>query len=180
MPDRRAGGGSPAVSETVAPNLPEVHVLRWPADEGLRTDLRAAGHSCLLLVDPHDLPPDELAPFEDWVRTTADPIEVHWRTRQLQRLQQRARRSPRVSDCTLVYNDRRTPIPPVDEPLLALLCDRLGQVVTRDELRRAGEAALTDAVLNVRLYRLRRVLGATGLKITTVRGRGCVLEVVHD
>jgi hypothetical protein len=154
----------------------EVHLVRWPAAAGERRRLGATGALCLLLVEPEDVPPDDIGGNEDWVRTTAGPMERHWRIERLRALNSRPSGRPTVDDDLLRIGDRSLPLGAADGRLVQRLCEQFGELVPRAELRCAGGASLTDSALSVRLFRLRRLLGPLGLDITTVRGQGYVLE----
>jgi hypothetical protein len=155
----------------------EVHLVRWPAEADERARFSETGELCLLLVEPNDLPPDDVRRSEDWVRSTADPIEVHWRIERLRSLNPRPLGPPEVDgDSILSFGDQWLPLGPRDARLVRLLCEQYGNLVHRDELRATVGASLTDAALSVRLFRLRRQLAPLGLNIATVRGRGYVLE----
>ena len=60
-----------------------------------------------------------------------------------------------------------------------MLLDRMGAVVSRDALARAGwpDGAPGRNALDVHVLRLRRRLSAVHLVIRTVRSRGYLLEV---
>jgi DNA-binding response OmpR family regulator len=70
-------------------------------------------------------------------------------------------------------------LPPVEARLTAVLLDRLGTVVSREALARAGwpDGAPGRNALDVHVLRLRRRLRPVGLVIRTVRSRGYLLEV---
>jgi hypothetical protein len=155
----------------------EVHLVRWPAEADDRRRFSEIGELCLLLVEPNELPPDDVGRSEDWVRSTADPIEVHWRIERLRSLNPRPLGPPEVDDDNILsFGDQWLPLGPGDAGLVRLLCEQFGNLVHRDELRVTAGAALTDAALSVRLFRLRRQLAPLGLNVATVRGRGYVLE----
>ena len=61
---------------------------------------------------------------------------------------------------------------------MAAMLDRLGAVVTRDALSRAGwpDGAPGRNALDVHVLRLRRRVAPLGLVIRTVRSRGYLLE----
>jgi hypothetical protein len=155
----------------------EVHLVRWPAEAGDRRRFGEMGELCLLLVEPNELPPDDVRRSEDWVRSTADPIEVHWRIERLRALNPRPVGPPEVDDDNIVsFGDQWLPLGPLDARLVSLLSAHFGTLVHRDDLRAAIGDSLSDAALSVRLFRLRRQLAPLGLNITTVRARGYVLE----
>ena len=69
-------------------------------------------------------------------------------------------------------------LPDTEWRLVAALLSRSGQLVGRDELARAAwpDNAVTGAALNSIIKRTRRRLAPFGLTITTVRGRGFVVD----
>ena len=72
-------------------------------------------------------------------------------------------------------------LPPVEGRLARVLIDRLGAVVSRDALTRAGwpDGAPGRNALDVHVLRLRRRLATVELAIRTVRSRGYLLEAVE-
>ena len=64
------------------------------------------------------------------------------------------------------------------ERLVAVLADRFGEVVSREELLAAGwpDGNASDAALRVHLTRLRKEIAPLGLEIATVRGFGHVMQ----
>jgi len=76
-------------------------------------------------------------------------------------------------------NDVALPLPPREHRLLACLIDHAGEPVDKARLLEdafAGEAVGDNAV-EVYVHRLRRRLGASDVKLRTVRGIGYLLEV---
>jgi DNA-binding response OmpR family regulator len=69
-------------------------------------------------------------------------------------------------------------LPPVEARLTGALLDRLGTVVSRDALARAGwpDGAPGRNALDVHVLRLRRRIAPLDLVIRTVRSRGYLLE----
>ena len=72
-------------------------------------------------------------------------------------------------------------LPPVEGRLARVLIERLGAVVSRDALTRAGwpDGAPGRNALDVHVLRLRRRLATVELAIRTVRSRGYLLEAVE-
>ncbi|WP_366516059.1 winged helix-turn-helix domain-containing protein [uncultured Pseudacidovorax sp.] len=65
--------------------------------------------------------------------------------------------------------------------MLALLAERAGEVVTKEEIVRAwmgdeGDSAAVGNAVEVYVHKLRRKLEKPGLTIRTVRGLGYLLE----
>lgn len=155
----------------------DVQLVRWPEGQDDRRRLSDTGQLCLLVIEANIPPPSDLQPGEDWVRSTADPIEVRSRIDRLRAANaSRLLRPTLDDDGILAYADRWVALSPGDVPIGRVLCERFNSLVTRDELRVCFEPPCTDATLAVKLYRLRRHLAGLGLRLTTIRGRGCVLE----
>ncbi|MEZ5262508.1 MAG: hypothetical protein R2755_12210 [Acidimicrobiales bacterium] len=158
----------------------DVQLVSWPQEAGLRERVAATGRLCLLVIEPNVSPPHDLGVGEDWVRSTADAVEIRSRIDRLRAAN--AGRLPRPGldgDGILTYGPRWVALAPGDLPLARRLCDRFTQLVTRAELRSCYEPACSDATLAVKLHRLRRHLIDVELRLTTVRGRGCILEPAH-
>jgi DNA-binding response OmpR family regulator len=83
-------------------------------------------------------------------------------------------------DGVIRHNGLWASLPPVEARITRLLLDRLGAVVSRESLSRAGwpEGAPGRNALDVHVLRLRRRLVQVGLAIRTVRSRGYLLEPV--
>jgi DNA-binding response OmpR family regulator len=73
-------------------------------------------------------------------------------------------------------------LPPVEARLTSAFLQRLGLVVSRDALARAGwpDGAPGRNALDVHVLRLRRRLSPVSLVIRTVRSRGYLLEPVKE
>lgn len=163
----------------------DVVLVRWPAEGERRRRLADAGVARLLLVDPSEPPPQVVDPLEDWIRVPADEHDVQAR---LATLAARTGRSnptsvPTLDDDGVVRcNGTWASLPPVEARLTAALLERLGAVVSRDALARAGwpEGAPGRNALDVHVLRLRRRLAPVGLVIRTVRSRGYLLELSDE
>ena len=86
---------------------------------------------------------------------------------------------PRLDeDGVLRVGQRWVSLPPVEARLTAALIERIGLVVSRDALARAGwpDGAPGRNALDVHVLRLRRRLRDVRLVIRTVRSRGYLLE----
>ncbi|MGQ0615811.1 MAG: winged helix-turn-helix domain-containing protein [Acidimicrobiia bacterium] len=160
----------------------DVVLVRWPADEERRIRLRATGVPCLLLVDRSAPPPSVQDGLEDWIRVPADEVDLQARIAALEvRSRGRGAPSPELDeDGVLRMADAWVPLPPVEARLTRALLSRLGAVVSRDALARAGwpEGAPGRNALDVHVLRLRRRLAPLGLAIRTVRSRGYLLEPI--
>jgi Transcriptional regulatory protein, C terminal len=159
----------------------DVAVVRWPKETDHRDRLAREGRPRLLLLEAGVLPPLVEDPLEDWVRIPAADTDVRAR---LDTLALRARMRVPVypsldDDGVLRHNGSWASLPPVEARLTRLLLDRMGAVVSRDSLSRAGwpDGAPGRNALDVHVLRLRRRLTQVDLAIRTVRSRGYLLEV---
>lgn len=162
----------------------DVVTLRWPAEDARRMALAEAGIPRLLVIDGDRPPPHISDALEDWIRVPA--LEVDRRAR-VEALRRRADIEvtgdlPSIDTDGIVRAGRAwVSVPPVEARLAALLIERFGAVVSREEL---GEAAWPDGLaqrnaLDVRILRLRRRIEELGLVIRTIRSRGYLLEWSH-
>lgn len=158
----------------------QVAVLQWPDEEPRRSELRTAGVARLLLVASEAPAPVVGDPLEDWIRLPADDRDLQARLDGLTlRAHQHRERPPRVDDDGLLrLNGTWVALPPIEARLAAALLERVGAVVGREVLLRAGwpQGAPNRNVLDVHILRLRRRLEDVGLSIRTVRSRGYLLE----
>ena len=164
----------------------DVVLVRWPAERHRRERLRAEGGPRLLLVEGGSPPPPPGDALEDWIRVPADEADVAHR---LAGLQARVRALVEVPAAPVLDDDgvlRVGPtwvsLPPVEARLTSALLQRLGLVVSREALARAGwpEGAPGRNALDVHVLRLRRRLASVSLVIRTVRSRGYLLEVAKE
>lgn len=158
----------------------DVVLVRWPAERHRRERLRAAGDPRLLLLEPGAAPPAGGDALEDWIRIPADEADLQHR---LAGLAARAQASEETipaldEDGVLRVGPGWVSLPPVEARLTSVLLDRLGMVVSRDALARAGwpDGAPGRNALDVHVLRLRRRLRNVSLVIRTVRSRGYLLE----
>jgi DNA-binding winged helix-turn-helix (wHTH) protein len=159
----------------------DVEVLHWPTEAARRATLSAAGRPRLLLVPDGEAPPMPDDPLEDWARLSHAEEDVRARVATLAARAQAGRTTapPELDDDgVLRVGERWVPLPPVELRLTRALLERLGAVVSRDALARAGwpDGAPGRNALDVHVLRLRRRLGPVGLAIRTVRSRGYLLE----
>ncbi len=157
-------------------------MVRWPHEAALRQQLADQARARLLLVDDGFPPPRVTDLLEDWAWTSSEQTETRAR---LQTLALRARSSRGIppsldDDGVLRHRGRWVPLPPVECRLTRALLDRLGAVVSRESLGRAGwpAGAPERNALDVHVLRLRRRLVNVDLAIRTVRSRGYLLEPV--
>jgi DNA-binding response OmpR family regulator len=160
----------------------DVSLVPWPRETDLRDRLANEGRPRLLLVEPGASAPVVVDPLEDWVQVPATDAEVRTRMATLRVRSAGPNVSLPVLDDNGVLRHRGdwTSLPPVEARIARVLLDRLGAVVSRDALARAGwpEGAPGRNALDVHVLRLRRRLTPVGLAIRTVRSRGYLLEVV--
>jgi DNA-binding response OmpR family regulator len=160
-----------------------VHVvfLQWPREETKRASLARDGVPRLLFVDDDAITDVHCGELEDWVRSSAGGREIRFRAERLRRHAEALADDRPVLDehGVLRMGDRWVVIPGVEARLMGRLLDRVGAVVSRTELTRAGWPQRVPArnALDVRMMRLRRRVGALGLAIRAVRSRGYMLEV---
>lgn len=172
----------PLPPQFAAATPPEIELCSWPMPAPQRAALRARGALCLYIVQVADVPPDDLGTNEEWVRVDADPIEVHWRIRRLQAAGQEANAAPEFRDGCVFYRGATVVVPPSCERITALLCEQFDNVVARPLLL-AGDIGdgdeLSCATLNTRLHRIRHLLEPIGLRLTSVRARGYLLQAAE-
>jgi len=144
--------------------------------------MAATGVPRLLLVEADAAPPSVADELEDWIRLPADEIDVHARVDALERrLRTRSGAVPALDDGGVLRGgDAWVPLPPVEARLTRALLERVGAVVSREALARAGwpDGSPGRNALDVHVLRLRRRLGPLSLAIRTVRSRGYLLEPV--
>ena len=156
--------------------------MRWPAEAPRRQRLVAEEQPRLLLVEGDTTPPEAVDCLEDWTRVPVDEAELAVR---LGALAVRARahvalHRPDLDEDGVLRRGRDwVALPPVEARLTGALLDRLGAVVSREALARAGwpQGAPGRNALDVHVLRLRRRLAPVGLVIRTVRSRGYLLEL---
>lgn len=155
-------------------NESDVTLVRWPAGEARRQELRMLGAPRLLLVEPGDDAPIVIDPLEDWVRTSTDARDVEAR---LVSLRQRAAATvqPRLDDEGRLHVGLRwITLSPLERRLIAPLVERFGGVAPRTALAAAGwpDGEPSRNQIDVHILRLRRRVEGVGLCLRTVRGRG--------
>jgi len=158
----------------------DVVLVRWPAEESRRVELRDGGVPRLLLVTQGVAPPRSADELEDWIRVPADEVDLHARVENLdRRAKTRTEVKPALDgDGVLRVNGSWVSLPPVEARLTGALLSRYGSVVSRDALASTGwpEGAPGRNALDVHVLRLRRRIAPLGLTIRTVRSRGYLLE----
>ncbi len=159
----------------------EVVALAWPLEEDRRRVLADAGVPRLLVIGDGQVPPLLESPLEDWIRVPA--LEVD-RDARIEALRRRAAGDgepgrPTIDGDGLVRVGRAwVAVPPIEARLAEVLIDRVGAVVSRDELTAAAwpDGVGERNVLDVRILRLRRRIDRLGLVVRTVRSRGYLME----
>jgi two-component system response regulator TctD len=155
-------------------------VLRWPDEHELRAALRAHGLPRLLIVPDGEVAPVDLDPLEDWVTASAQGPEIEARTAALALAAEGTHHGRPVvdEDDLLRYQGRWVALGAIEARLARLLVERIGTVVRREELERAGwggpqsRSNTTDAMI----HRFRTRAASVGLDVVTVRGRGYLLR----
>lgn len=160
----------------------DVVLVRWPLEEERRSTLAAEGQARLLLVEGSSEAPIPEDLLEDWIRVPADESDVQARVEGL-RLRAAAvtavDRVPELDpDGLLRLDGQWVSLPPVEARLMAALLERMGAVVSREQLAKSGwpRGAPGRNALDVHMLRLRRRIAPVGLAIKTVRSRGYLLE----
>lgn len=158
--------------------------MRWPAEAARRQRLADERRPRLLLVEGGP-PPDPADCLEDWMRVPVDEAELAVRMRALA-VRAEAHVAPGRpaldDDGVLRRGGAWVSLPPVEARLTAALLERLGTVVSREALARAGwpDGAPGRNALDVHVLRLRRRIGPLDLAIRTVRSRGYLLETASE
>jgi DNA-binding response OmpR family regulator len=176
---RRASSKSSAISNKASTGRVAVDValVAWPAESEWLERLRRTGQPRLLLVRADVDPPVNEDDLEDWVRTPADPIEVHARVAVLKT--RAARIGPTLDDSgRLNAGSRWVDLSPIEYRLVGVLLENFGTLVTRDALIHAAwsDARPSENQLGVHILRLRRRLDPAGLRLRTVRRHGYLLD----
>lgn len=158
-----------------------VSLVRWPSERAERRRLAAEGVPCLLLVDPGALPPDDCSSDEDWIRSPADPIDLHHRLECLRR----AAATPLVQldEDGLLWRDHRwVALGEVELALVAALLERPGRLVGREVLYAAAwpDGGVDGRALDRGMARVRPKLEALGLQIHCVTGSGYLMVIETD
>ena len=157
----------------------DVVLVRWPSERGERDRLAGEGIPRLLLVEAGAAPPDGWAPDEDWIRTPADPVDLHHRIAALRR--STALPEPvHLDEGGLLWRGTRwVALAPVERSLVARLLEHPGRLVSRRDLMRAAWPAqdVEERAVDRGVARLRRKLDHLSLRVHPVHGCGYLLEV---
>src|SRR5690606_32791771 len=138
----------------------DVVLVRWPSDEHVLEVARRGSVPRLLLVEGDSPPPVVQDELEDWIRVPADEVDLHARVEALAgRVRRRTAGVPDLDDDGgLRVGAAWGSLPPVEARLTEALLARLGAVVSRDALGRAGwpDGVPGRNALDVHVLRLRR------------------------
>jgi len=110
------------------PSAMAVRVLQWPAESGLRSELRVRAVPLLWRVAPGARPPQIDDELEDWVREPADSAELALRCRRLGRLAASTPPGPRLA----LRRRAQAAVPVAPQPALGPVLDRVGPEARRD------------------------------------------------
>ena len=160
---------------------PEVAMVRWPSARAERERLATEGVPRLLLVEAGHAPPDDWRHDEDWIRTPADPLDLHHRVEALRRLS----RVPTVhlDDSGLLWRgDRWVALGEVELTLVRTLLDDVGRLVRREILQAAAwpHGGVDDRALDRGIARVRPKLADLGVRVHCITAMGYLLEVDPD
>src|SRR3954462_10046521 len=120
----------------------DVVLVRWPAEESRRVELRDGDVPRLLLVNQGAAPPQSADELEDWIRLPADEVDLHARVENLDgRSKTRREVKPALDgDGVLRVNGSWVSLPPVEGRLTGALLARYGSGLSRGALTSSGWA----------------------------------------
>ncbi|MGE3622084.1 MAG: helix-turn-helix domain-containing protein [Acidimicrobiia bacterium] len=154
-------------------------LLLWPDDSERRDLLALDGRPRLLIVDEQAPPPEVADPLEDWIRRPYRPDDLEVRAAALAERSRQLHLRPRLdADGLLFTGDHRIILSEAQVPVVQILVERFGHVVTLDELEgayRAGGGLGGPDALNRFMTRCRAQLEPAGLDLRRIRGRGYLL-----
>jgi DNA-binding response OmpR family regulator len=158
----------------------EVTLLRWPDDADTRMSLAKHGMPRLLLLGADVMPPERIDDLEDWVQAPYSPAELAARTASLQERADMADRLAVVDDCLLHFRGRWVPLTVQQAPVVRLLVERVGHLVTLEQIAdvyaMAGGTPSSESIRAL-VTRIRHRLSKVGLRLRAIRERGVVLEL---
>ncbi|WP_197321908.1 winged helix-turn-helix domain-containing protein [Saccharomonospora sp. NB11] len=156
-----------------------VKFVRWPAESEVREQCKLRQNLCLLIVEHGAPPPENLGPYEDWVRPPIVSQDLRARVRQLSARAVVNEKPVLDSSGTVWFKGASVTLSVMQCEMLTPLIARYGQLVYRAELReileRSGASSSSNA-LDLHVMRLRRRLQPIGLALRNVWGRGFVVE----
>jgi hypothetical protein len=171
------------VTATASIPIIDVPLIAWPSGEADRRHFAAEGRPRLLVVDTDSVPPTCVDELEDWVRYPVDLVDVVARTTALRQRAERRQERPVLDQHGLLWRHGQwVSIPPAQSPVMELLIERRGQMVSPFDLRAAYVAGggSGDAVaLKAAIARLARRIAPLGLRLHNIPGRGSLLEIVE-
>jgi DNA-binding response OmpR family regulator len=167
---------------SVGPSPDEIPVLRWPEEDERRQQLAARNAPRMLLVSSSTAAPMVTDEMEDWLRLPADPTELRTRAAALAHRASGIHAPPRLDPTNgLVRRGHRwVAISEPQWPVVRILVERMGGVVTYDEILAVYESARRrddQRAVKSMMWRLGHRLRPIGLVIHTVRGRGYLADV---
>lgn len=164
----------------------QVTLLRWPTDAATRTVLASAEQPRILILPANGTPPPALDDLEVCIWEPFEPVDVHRRAELLRRRVQRRHEQsvPYVDDGGLLrYGDRWEFIPDAQLPIVRLLIENLGSVVTYERLKHAyieGGGTTNATSIRTALTRVRTRVKRIGLSVISMRKRGIMVELARD
>lgn len=157
----------------------DVKLIRWPAEAHRREHCRSQGVPRLLVVEGGAEPPVAADVREDWVRTPLPRRDVDARVAAV-RARCDAERRPHIDmNGVLHFDARSVTVSPTATDLLCCLIQQFGELVSRRELQKCLPGRERDSsrnALDLQVMRLRKRVKEVGLTITTVWGRGYLLD----
>ncbi|SDS88317.1 winged helix-turn-helix domain-containing protein [Microlunatus soli] len=157
----------------------QVKFLRWPHENDKRPEFEGSRTPRLWIVEATNEPPTCTDPLEDWVRPPLSRTDVEARVATLvERV--RSERVPTIGpDNVLHSGGKRLPLSESETAVMIPLIESFQSVVPRSKLAWYAWGSDTSErrnALDLRILRLRRRITALNLEITTVWGRGYLLE----
>jgi hypothetical protein len=156
----------------------DVVILRWPDEAGELASLEQCGVPRLLLIDADAAPPRTNSCLQDWIRMPATDADVLAR---LHALEERLTNHPQLPTIDqygeLIYRQGSVFLSPIEQRLGQTLIERLGDVISDDELcTTVWPAGANTQSLRVVVSRLRSRIAPLGLTIECVRDVGYVMK----
>jgi len=160
--------------------MPDVVVLRWPADQAEVERLTRLDVPKLLLLDPAADPPSVDDPLTEWVRLPADERDVSARLELLRRRSGTAVRPTLDEHGCLRFGAQWVVLSVGEERLARVFVDHFDDLVSEDLLVSRGwsHEQLVSGGFRLQLHRLRRRIEPLGLAIRMLRNRGYAMHVV--
>lgn len=159
----------------------DVVLVRWPSQRAERERLVGEGVPRLLLVEAGHAPPDDGHDHEDWIRTPADPVDLHHRLAALRRHVRVP--SLHLDDSGLLWReDRWVALGEIELALVRTLLDHAGRLVRREALHAVAwpEGGVDDRALDRGIARVRPKLADLGVHVHCITATGYLLEVDAD